>query len=232
MVYNPFQEKAAQALAYFGERKEQFGGFIPLAESYASNPTLDTAVSMMTSYFQAHKNGDIRSLRRVTNLFADKRAVRSIVSSVLADERALKSIAAISYPHPIGFSKLVLHHHKPQENTDEKEYKLRLHIYWNTPQEIGTELTHLHRFEMASSPITGEITNHEFAVREFHPEGEWEMATEPGLSKNPKEFTAYTGYFRDKDGVLHKNRMGKAILDLTNSLTFVPGQSYAQNLET
>ncbi len=187
----------------------------------ARAPGLDAAVGLLRRYFAGHRQGDIAGLRRVVSAFADKRLVRALVAGILEDEQALERIARSSYPHPIGFDKLVLHH-------EPGGFKLRLHVYWRTPQELAAERIHLHRFEMASSPITGELTNHLYAVR---------AADAPGIACAPREgaetlrFHAYSGYLRDAEGVLHQRFLGTAALERKGSLTFVPGQTYAQGLE-
>src|SRR5688500_18284996 len=114
------------------------------------------AAALLGSYFAAHRQGNVRELRQIAYAFSDKRLAKALVEATLRDEVLMQAIAARSYPHPIGFDKLVLH---------SAGWKLRLHVYWRSPQELATELAHLHRFEMASAPITGELTNHLYEVR-------------------------------------------------------------------
>ncbi|MBT4446285.1 hypothetical protein HOA92_03330 [archaeon] len=239
--YNPAKIRHNDALQYFAEHQDKFPGLTPSIELFSNQQSLGTAKAMLTNYFAHHQQGDTRSLRVITSMFADKRVALNIVDSILSDEAALEQIASTSYPHPIGFDKLVLHHHNPRTE-DEQRYKLRLHIYWRTPQEAAAEKIHLHRFEMASSPITGELTNILYRVKEFS-----EAEAVDGLTRNlglplpiainpkdgldAKEMHAYSGYLRDRDGVLHKQFMGTAKLQRLGALTFVPGQTYVQGLQ-
>jgi hypothetical protein len=96
-----------------------------------------------------------------TASFADKRLVRAVVQSILDDEAALAGIAARSYPHPIGFDKLVL------DDDRATGFKFRLHVYWRGANFASLERLHLHRFEMASAIVTGELTNHIWRVVDF-----------------------------------------------------------------
>lgn len=220
-MYNPYPERLRQTTTYFEERASTFPGLTERLVAFGERQDLGAARELLTAYFAHHRQGDIRGLRQVTSVFADKRVALRLVDAVLGEEAELRGVAARSYPHPIGFDKLVLH-------DAGGKFKLRLHVYWRSPQELATELIHLHKFEMASSPITGELTNHLYAVRGF--EGPKPMVT--SLEDGPSErFQAYTGYERDADGTLHKRHVGSVELVRKSVLTFVPGQTYAQELE-
>ena len=167
-----------------------------------------------------HREPD--DLRQITRVFADKRVALNLANSVLLDDELLTAVAAQSYPHPIGFDKLVLVDRGPAG------YKLRLHVYWRTPQEIARELIHLHAFEMASAPITGELTNHLYSVlrlgggRGGGGGGYGDEAVAAGLGPL-RAVTAYTGYERDAaTGALHKRLLGPATLHARGAATYTP----------
>ena len=230
MPYEPHQQTRDAALAYFNQRSEQFPHVANAITDFLANPRLSTAREVMRLYFLNHTQGDTESLQMATSVFASKRLVRSIVESILKDESELQAIAARSYPHPIGFDKLVLYHDK------ETNFKFRLHIYWRGNQRAVMERLHLHRFEMASAIISGEMTNHIWSVTDFTSASPilpsmQITSQEERASITPKTMYAYSGYFRDKEGVLHKAYLGDAQLVRGTSKTMVSGQSYAQVVE-
>jgi len=228
MAYNPYPEKLRQVRQYFMTHPERHPGMLERLDALEAEQSLASAQALVAQYFTRHPPGDLRGLRHLAAAFADKRLVRNLVGSILEDEEALLAIAQRSYPHPIGFDKLVLHDHS--QGDPRHHFKLRLHIYWRSPQEVAAELNHLHRFEMASSPITGELTNHLYAVRWF--EGEGGVVTHPGgAGGEVKRLYAYSGYERGPDGTLRKRFLGCAGLERLESVTYVPGQSYVQSLE-
>ncbi|MBA3462365.1 MAG: inositol monophosphatase [Deltaproteobacteria bacterium] len=206
MAYNPYPERMRQVRVFFTGHPAEHAISEGLARLDGER-TVAAAAALLDRYFAHHAQGDVRGLRQIAYAFSDKRLAKALVDSTLRDEPLMHAIAKRSYPHPIGFDKLVLH---------SAGYKLRLHVYWRSPQELATELTHLHRFEMASAPITGELTNHLYEVR-YGDDG---------------AHHAYTGYERDAAGVLHKRCIGRAeLVPIGTPQTFVPGQSYAQGLE-
>ncbi len=223
MAYNAYSATIRQILAGFSARPELAA---PL-ERFAEAPDVPRARDLLRAYFAGHRQGDVAGLRRITSAFSDKRVVRDMVASILADPAQLEAIAGRSYPHPIGFDKLVLHH----ERSAVHGFKLRLHIYWRSPQELAAERIHLHRFEMASSPITGELTNHLYAVRACEAPDIASEADGQASDDNARGYHAYSGYWRDPKGILHKRFLGLAQLQFLSALTFVPGQTYAQGLQ-
>jgi|GEM_PF-2060245 len=229
MVYDPHQQVKTKVLAHFKAQEARFPGVHENMVAFFATPTLTTARKLMTSYFKHHQKGDIDSLQLVTWAFADKSLVKQIVESIIDDESALNSIAASSYPHPIGFDKLVLHHDK------ESGFKLRLHIYWRGNQRVAMERLHLHKFEMASAIITGELTNHLWRVTSFENRSDiisgMQLATPNPGALETKNMYAYSGYWRDKDNILHKKYLGSCTLERSTSETYVSGSSYAQLLE-
>lgn len=244
MAYEPHFEKRREILAYFEERPS-FAGVPDQLQRFWERPGHDSAVSLLKAYFELHRQGDIESLRQVTAAFADKRITKAIVDSLLADDDALQRVARTSYPHPIGFDKLVLFHHRP-EGRESQGFKLRLHIYWRSPQDVGHELVHLHRFEMASAPITGELSNDLLRVISFdRDDGDGDEnknkegrdvasmvvhASDPAAAERRPAY-AYTGYQRDRDGTLHKRYMGRVVLERIGRETFLTGDTYSQILE-
>ena len=169
--------------------------------------------------------GGLLDLERILACFADKRVVLNMVNSLLASDDAMARVARQSYPHPIGFDKLVL-------VDSDRDFKLRLHLYWRTPQELAQELPHAHIFEMASAPVTGELTNHLFSVATLDDgvgSSSWDETVGTALG-GMLPMQAYTGYERDAEGVLHKRHMGSAVLVHESTDTVTPGQVYAQPL--
>lgn len=232
MSYLPHSAGSQHVLAWFRGRARVMSRLTGDLEALFSQPALATARQACLTYFDQHQPGDVESLRMFTAAFADKRLVASLVDSILSDDEALRAIAARSYPHPIGFDKLVLHHDV------QSGWKLRLHIYWRGNQRAEMERLHLHRFEMASAIISGELTNHTWAVTAFEDaSGLVEGITErQGTSSEfaavtPRSMAAYSGYLRDGDGVLHKSFLGRCELSRIESRTFVSGQAYAQVLD-
>lgn len=220
-----YRKRIAKIKAYFAERPA-YADVIPLLDELAGKRSYAAAVAMFRAFSTAHAQDphDLESLRRVTSAFAHKSVVRDIVADILTNEQVLEEIAARSYPHPIGFDKLVLWH---DEATG---YKLRLHIYWRSPQDLKTELIHLHRFLMASSPVTGEVDNRIFRVVHV---SSWSQPLRPvsrsrGGGGKTASFHAYTGYERDADGRLHKRHLCKVELEDIGKTTYIPGQTYAQ----
>ena len=230
MAYEPHFETRRDILTYFGA-EPRFERLPGLLRRFWDRPSRRRAVELLTVYFQHHRQGDVESLRQVTAAFADKRVTKALVDALLDDDDALAQVAGASYPHPIGFDKLVLFHHRPAECPHEG-FKLRLHLYWRSPQDLGHELVHLHRFEMASSPITGELSNELMRVVAFEDaSGAGSMVVHAGEQGGRRTVYAYTGYQRDADGSLHKRFMGPAVLERIGRRTFLPGDTYSQILE-
>lgn len=236
MVHDPHQAAIDGALAYFGAHRDRYGVTADAIHAFVHEPNLAHAEALTDTYFHHHQEGDLEGLRRLASVYADKRLVRSVVDSILNDETALKKIAAQSYPHPIGFDKLVLNHHRPSKPGDAAEHKLRLHIYWRTPQEIQAEREHLHKFEMASAIISGELTNHESQVTAFDNQtglvADMEQHTHHPADLSERTAYAYSGYRRDAEGVLHKSYLGPMLVRDIGHDTFYTGQAYAQPLNS
>ncbi len=229
MTYNPHQGNLREIAKYFTDNSDLFPGVAENLEHFLAEPTLTTARDLMGSYFRLHRKDDVESLRLITSTFADKKLVMSIVDSIIDDEQALQEIAGRSYPHPIGFDKLVLYDDKATG------FKFRLHIYWRGNQRAAMERTHLHRFEMASAIVTGELTNHTWRVARYQAENDLLPFMDiPALGDNSeqerKTMFAYSGYWRDGEGKLHKKILGECDLVRGSTETFASGHSYAQIL--
>ncbi len=231
MTYVPHSSDKLNAVHYFVNHSEQFPGVSVALEKFLKTPSMDTARDVMRLYFKGHQQGDIEPLNKIASAFSDKRTTLAIVDSLLNDPDMLDYIAERSYPHPIGFDKLVLFH------DEETNFKFRLHIYWRGNQRASMERLHLHRFEMASAIITGELTNHTWGVTKYVPEAANDIMPSMALNELDPLSTkqvmmhAYSGYWRDAKGVLHKKHLGHCELSRLTSETHVSGQSYAQILE-
>ncbi len=234
MFYEPHSQIETELLDFFESRKNRYPAVHEKLHIFFTQPNLPNAQSVLQEYFKHHEQGDIEILRKITSAFADKALVRDIVDSILDDDQALEDIAARSYPHPIGFDKLVLYQ-------DEKTgFKFRLHIYWRSREEQAQmERMHLHKFEMASAIVTGELTNHIWEITDYDAQSDeilpsMDTTTSPFKKRDGDEtkyMQAYSGYWRDDEGVLHKKFLGPATLKRATSRTFSSSQSYAQLLE-
>ena len=233
--YDPHPRRMRDIQEHFAGRPRPSQSLLLAIDRFAQRQTLSSATEMLRQYFR-QKNVEaaqlaamgrpaLDGLRNITAAFADKRAVLSIVDDVLGNESAMVRIAARSYPHPIGFDKFVLFQ-------SDSGFKLRLHIYWRRLLDVSRELVHLHRFEMASSPITGELTNRLFIPVAYRPlrQGSDPIELSPALEGKEHTLFAYTGYERNPSGQLVKRHMGRARLVERWPMTFVPGQTYAQRV--
>lgn len=228
MSFDPHISTRAAIARYFAERADRFPELPARVEAFFASPSLDTGKALLRTYFRNHTVGDIESLRMATAAFADKRLVRAVVQSVLDSPSALAEVAARSYPHPIGFDKLVL------DDDRATGFKFRLHVYWRGANFAALERLHLHRFEMASAIVTGELTNHIWRVVRFDPANDLmrglELASQES-GRERREMSAYAGYRRDERGELRKTYLGAAVLERGPSDTFTSGDAYAQILE-
>ncbi len=230
MSFDPHLSTRAAIADYFAARADRFPDLPAKVAAFFTRPTLETGKQLLRAYFRSHTVGDIESLRTVTAAFADKRLVRAVVDSILNDEAALAGIAARSYPHPIGFDKLVL------DDDRATGFKFRLHVYWRGANFASLERLHLHRFEMASAIVTGELTNHIWRVVGFTAgnnllKGMNLADASPGAAHTRRAMPAYAGYLRDANGDLRKTYLGEATLERGVSETFTSGDAYAQVLE-
>jgi fructose-1,6-bisphosphatase/inositol monophosphatase family enzyme len=230
MSFDPHLSTRAAISAYFAARADRFPDVPARVEVFFARPSLQTGTQLLRTYFRNHTVGDIASLRMATAAFADKRLVRAVVQSVLDDDAALVGVAARSYPHPIGFDKLVL------DDDRATGFKFRLHVYWRGANFASLERLHLHRFEMASAIVTGELTNHIWRVVKFDAANDLmrgvNVAEPDALRADTRRvMPAYAGYRRDHAGELRKTYLGEATLERGPSETFTSGDAYAQVLE-
>jgi len=216
----------------FERRAATFPGLVARIHEFFGAPSVVTATPMLATFFDQRPRGDVPALQALVGCFASKRVVLDMVEHLLQDADALERVAAASYRHPIGFDKLVLyHHHAPGPS---RGFELRLHLYWRSPQHVAAERPHVHRFEMASAPITGELTNHRWRVVGFRPYSPRCMALAVGAygdAETTEIMAAYSGYQRDADGSLHKRYLGDMEVESAGTRTYVPGEVYGQVLE-
>ncbi len=231
-MYDPQAKARREIVDYFEHRASDFPGVASLVRGFFDEPSVDAASTMLTAFFQRRPSGPLESLQTIVGCFASKHVVLRMVRGLLRDEDALARVATSSYPHPIGFDKLVLYHHRGDDPA--RGFKLRLHLYWRSPQHIAAERAHVHRFEMASAPVTGELSNHRWQIVRWEAEGSHipGVAVAPSRPDVPTQtMLAYSGYQRDPDGSLHKRYLGRVQVQAAPTQTFVPGQVYGQILE-
>jgi fructose-1,6-bisphosphatase/inositol monophosphatase family enzyme len=229
MNYKQHENTRTKVIDFFKGKEDQFPGVADALQNYFDDPTLAHAREATKLYAKSHQQGSLDPLNMFALAFAEKRLTVGLINSIIDDPEALDYIAQRSYPHPIGFDKLVLY------QDPDTGFKFRLHIYWRGNQRADMERTHLHRFEMASAIITGELTNHEWETIETDLETDLISGIEAKPSHDStseqQRMAAYTGYWRDPEGVLHKQYLGHVKLQRATSLTHVSGKSYAQELD-
>lgn len=94
--------------------------------------------------------GDERRLMDAVLPLSERTQLAVLVRSLLADRQLTTAAAAESYPHPLGFDRLVLTPH------DDLDFQLRLHVWWPGRQDI-IEDVHNHRFPFASTVLDGAL---------------------------------------------------------------------------
>ena len=231
-MYDPQAKARREIVGYFERHAPSFPGLAALVRAFFDAPSIDAAATMLTAFFDRRPSGEMEPLETIVGCFASKRVVLRMVEQLLGDPHAMERVAASSYPHPIGFDKLVLYHHRDQ--SPGRGFKLRLHLYWRSPQFLAAERPHVHRFEMASAPITGELSNHRWQIVGWEPAGTHipGVTVVPPREDAPTEIMeAYSGYQRDPDGSLHKRYLGQVKVQSIPPRTFVPGLVYGQVLE-
>ncbi len=222
--HGPYGQTDQLTRAYFEPLVDRYPGVPAALNQFIDQPAYASAVDLVRRFFDAYRPGDADDLSALCQVFADKTRVLKIVQSMLDDAALLERIAVASYPHPIGFDKLVLYEH-PSTGA-----RLRLHIYWRGNRRAALERLHLHRFEMASAIISGELTNHEWQVAHFDSDHSSLEAMEADRAQAELAETmfAYAGYLRDENGDLRKRHLGRCDVLRVRSNTFVSGQTYAQ----
>jgi len=129
-------------------------------------------------------------------------ALGQLIGSVLASDDLAETLARRSYPHPLGFDKIILHSEQPLG-------QLRLHVWW--PESTRRrEHVHNHRFSFASFVITGEVR-----MRVYRPSEDGEALV----------------HFRETsvaaEGVWHFQRLGAESLRLCINADLGAGSTYA-----
>lgn len=94
------------------------------------------------------ERGSTDSLRRLTQSLGTKESIEGLLISILREESRISESGGWSYIHGNGFDKLVL-------LMREGVYKLRLHVWWEDAPLDATENIHCHRWDFASTLITG-----------------------------------------------------------------------------
>jgi len=101
----------------------------------------------------------------------DNNSLGNIIQSLLSDPLMLQEIAKRSYSHVMGFSKIVL-----LEGPSERDYKVRLHIWWPKPNIYGKKLVeedkHVHKWDFVSRMITGSFEDQLYTLYPSTPEEE------------------------------------------------------------
>lgn len=91
-------------------------------------------------------------------------SLRGLIESVLASDHLADALARRSFPHPLGFDKIILRSEEPLG-------RLRLHIWWRETAR-RREHVHNHRFWFASFVVTGEVR-----MRVYRPSDDGEALT-------------------------------------------------------
>ena len=173
MSFDPHLSTRAAILDYFTARRGRFPDLPARVEAFFGRPTLATGRELLRTYFRSHTTGDIASLRMATAAFADKRASDACGGRI--------------HPRETRFAARG-HRRRGRTRTTGRSastnscwtmieaatgFKFRLHVYWPRGElRVVLERLHLHRFEMASAIVTGELTNHIWRVTGFNPDND------------------------------------------------------------
>lgn len=96
--------------------------------------------------------------------FAQPVSLCSYLGELRADGARLAEVAARSFPHPLGFDKIVL-------ETHETGVKLRLHVWTNTPSVNIPPDIHDHFWNYTSVVIAGALATTEYEIGPRQAEG-------------------------------------------------------------
>jgi hypothetical protein len=112
---------------------------------------------------------------------AQTRYLVHLLKGLRSSAPAVAACAAASYPHPLGFDRLLLIDAEPS-------FALRLHVWWDR-SERGADHVHNHRFGLASSIVRGsydmeiysagdgEMVVDEYEERLSSAAGDWQLAS-------------------------------------------------------
>lgn len=105
------------------------------------------AIRSLEAALPPNDSQDGRLLDAVVSL-SERRQLARLLHSLLSDEQMSRACAAESYPHPLGFDRLVL------TPSGDDTFQLRLHVWWPGRDRI-VEDVHNHRFPFASTILDG-----------------------------------------------------------------------------
>lgn len=92
----------------------------------------------------------------------------NILKSILKDDEELENIAKRSYIHVMGFTKMVF-----LVGDQNKEYKLRLHLWWPDQISGATQLIledkHVHKWDFASKMFSGSFEDQLYLISDVRP---------------------------------------------------------------
>lgn len=110
------------------------------------NESIDRIADRLNSIL-ANPSPPPRSALDAISELARPPQVASLLNAVLADDSRTESCARLSYPHALGFDKLVLIDGAPT-------FSLRIHVWWPDRSRV-VEHIHNHRFMLASAMLVG-----------------------------------------------------------------------------
>lgn len=99
---------------------------------------------------------DLESYKSLLDFFSLQQNLNQIVNQVLGDGYLKNLIAKRSYNHFNGFYKIILY--------SSVNYKLRLHIWAPTKNDLHIENIHYHRWSFMSKILLGEYTNYCYEI--------------------------------------------------------------------
>jgi endonuclease/exonuclease/phosphatase family metal-dependent hydrolase len=133
---------------------------------------------------------------------ADHARLLGLVRAICDDPAAVKRCAAVSVRHPLGHDKIMLLDTDPS-------FRLRLHAWW-PDSEPRVEHVHNHRFEFATSVVSGH-----YGMQIF------QLVTTGGTL-----MTEYRQHASDDSGEWYLDRAGNAYLRLLATAKITPGAGY------
>ena len=105
----------------------------------------------------------------------------SLIETILSDQALLHKVASRSYIHENKFDKIVL------MSSSNPDYKLRLHVWWPSPEAPHTETIHNHQWTLSSIVLVGALHWQEFIPANAGSELlHYTYKTRPGLRNLPK----------------------------------------------
>ncbi|MFI1584419.1 hypothetical protein [Embleya sp. NPDC020630] len=157
------------------------------------------SVANLAEQEEMHACGRRGALADALAPFEQRRVVGELLRTILASESGLAAVAAKSYRHPNGFSKVVL--------ASGPHHQLRLHIWWmREATRHDTANVHNHRWDFSSLLLTGGYRYQQFVPLDpvmsaavapgagpgIEPEAE--RASEPGFERGPEPGQPFHAY--------------------------------------